>query len=100
MTSDVWFILEASHAHRTEAWLSASLAGSQRGYVTISELLSSPFPVFRHVQLAGDLLVIPPRWYVLGIEVARDPDHAVVLHRIFGKDHPFLSRGRACRSTV
>ncbi|KAF9642821.1 hypothetical protein BDM02DRAFT_3192626 [Thelephora ganbajun] len=61
--SDVWFILEASHADQMEARLSALPAGSQTMFMAASELLSCSFPVFRHVQSAGDLLVIPPRCF-------------------------------------
>lgn len=40
-------------------------------FMSAPEFLSSPFPVFRHVQLAGDLLIIPPRWYVFGVWIAQ-----------------------------
>jgi hypothetical protein len=66
--------------------------------MSASELLSSPFPVFRHVQLVGDLLIIPPRWYVLGILMARGAEYVTVTHRIFGKGRLHLFRGRACQS--
>ena len=95
--SDVWFILEASHARQMEARLSAE---SQSIFMTESELLSSPFPVFRHVQSAGDLLVIPPRWYVLDDQATQDLDAVTVLHRISGEDRLFLFHGHACQSTV
>lgn len=80
-----------------EARLSAK---SRPIFMTESELRSSPFPVFRHVQSTGDLLVIPPRWYVLDYPAVRDPDPVTVLCRISGKARLLLFRGHACRSTV
>lgn len=80
-----------------EARLSAE---SQPIFMTESELLSSAFPIFRHVQSVGDLLVIPPRWYGLDDQVARDPDAVTVLHRTSGKGHLLLFHGHACQSTV
>lgn len=95
--SDVWFILEASHARNMEARPSTE---SQPIFMTESEFLSSPFPVFRHVQSAGDLLVIPPRWYAFDDHVARNSDPVAVSRRIFGKDRLFPFHGHACQSTV
>jgi len=95
--SDVWFILEASHACNVEARLSTE---SQPIFMTEPEFLSSPFPAFRHVQSAGDLLIIPPRWYVHDGRVARNSDPVTVSHRIFGKDRLFLFRGHACQFTA
>ena len=69
-------------------------------FMTASELLSSPFPVFHHVQSDGDLLVVPPRWYVLNDQIARDLYPVAVMHRISGRDCLLLSRGHACQSTV
>ncbi|KAF9643353.1 hypothetical protein BDM02DRAFT_3191788 [Thelephora ganbajun] len=61
--SDIWFILEASHADQMRARLSALPTGSQPMFMTASEFLSCPFPVFHHIQSAGDLLVILPRCF-------------------------------------
>ena len=100
VASDVWFILEASHAHQMEGHLSALSTASQPIFMATSELLSSPFPVYRHAQRTGDLLVIPPRWYVSGVKAVQDPDSVPVMRRIFGKEYRLLSRGHACRSMV
>ncbi|KAF9643984.1 hypothetical protein BDM02DRAFT_3191015 [Thelephora ganbajun] len=66
--SDVWFILEASHADQMEARLSTLPAGSRAMFIATSELLSCSFPVFHHVQSAGDLLVIPPRCFAQNLQ--------------------------------
>ena len=83
-----------------EAQLSNLRGGSQPVFMTASELMSSQFPVFRHRQLCGDLLIIPPRWYVFGVEAVHYPDRAVVLRRISAKDCVPLSHGHACQFMV
>lgn len=98
--SDVWFILEASHAHQMDDRLSATPTESPSKFMTAPELLSFPFPVFRHVQSVGDLLIIPPRWYVFDGQIARDPHRVAVLHRISGKDRLLLFHGHVCQSTA
>jgi hypothetical protein len=68
--------------------------------MTASEFISFPFPAFRHEQLVGDLLIIPPRWYAPDPNVFHYPEDVTVLHRISAKDRLPLSHGHACQFMV
>lgn len=83
-----------------EAQLSHRLTGSQQVFMAASELISSSFPVFRHEQLVGDLLIISPRWYVLCARVVHHLTTVTVMLRISVKGRLPLSRGHACQSTA
>ena len=57
----------------------------------LSSATCSQLAIFSSYRHAGMFLIV---------EIARDPDRVVVLHRISERERPFLFRGRACQPTV
>ena len=65
-SSDIWFASTASFIQGVENYLPTPSNELSPTFLMESELSSCPFPIYTHRQSAGDLLILPPSWYVLG----------------------------------
>lgn len=62
---NIWFVSAASSVQQVANHSSASTTNPSPGFLALSELSSCPFPIYIHRQSVGDLLILPPSWYVL-----------------------------------
>jgi len=60
--SDTWFVSAGSTIQQVSIHPPTSANNISPTFLTISELSSCPFPIYKHRQSIGDLLIIPASW--------------------------------------